>query len=86
MYKQTIYLPIFLPNYLRPTSYRMGFQGENPGINSVEVHPQPSHHGHPVDSVPLWVLVHSGRKGVHDFGSVSQSYGVYTYLIVSRLQ
>jgi len=34
----------------------MGFQGENPGINSVEVHPQLSHHGHPVDSALVWVL------------------------------
>jgi hypothetical protein len=37
---------------MRPTSYRIGSQGEKPNINkSVEVHPQLSINGHPVDGV-----------------------------------
>jgi hypothetical protein len=33
---------------MRAISYRIGYQGE-PNINSVEVHPQLSNNGHPVD-------------------------------------
>ncbi len=33
---------------MRPISYRIGYQGETK-INSVEVHPQLSNIGHPVD-------------------------------------
>jgi len=45
-----------------------------PNINSVEIHPQLSNNGHPVD-VPWWMLVHpapqkgkgrkEGREGIN---------------------
>ncbi len=44
-------VPILLPTclYVRPSSYRMGYQNETGWYNSVEDHPQLSHNRHPVD-------------------------------------
>jgi hypothetical protein len=37
---------------MRPTSYRIGSQGEKPNINkSFKVHPQLCNNGHPVDGM-----------------------------------
>jgi hypothetical protein len=40
---------------MRPISYRIGYTKMKPNINSVEVHPQLSNNGHPVDGAQVGV-------------------------------
>jgi hypothetical protein len=68
MYKPSTYLVVtYFPTYL-PT-YETSFPTElvtkvKPNINSVEIHPQLSNNGHPVDGA----LVGAGMQS-EDFGS-----------------
>ncbi len=63
-------LPIYL--YVEPTSFIMGYRGETRDINSVEVHPELSHNGHPMDGAlagacSLWPKQVTYNMHVKDF-------------------
>jgi hypothetical protein len=54
MYKPSTYLAVtYFLTYLsmRPISYRIDFQSDNQNINSLDVHPQLSNKGHPLDGL-----------------------------------
>jgi hypothetical protein len=77
MYKLSTYLvvPFFLPTslYVRPTSMKWVTKMK-PGSNSVEVHPQLRHNGHPVDDALV---------GAGSLGPPSPMCIVSTYLVVN---
>jgi hypothetical protein len=63
MYLLSSYLFSYLSTCISDLFLKELITKVKPNINSVEVHPQLSNNGHPVDGALVWVLVHCGPAG-----------------------